>query len=46
MEIDTSVIDGTTIIIDDTYISKNQEEIDKILQRVALIYIDHEEAFH
>lgn len=45
MTIDTRIIDGTTVIIDDTYISKVQEDIDKILERIALIYADNEETF-
>lgn len=46
MTIDTTTIDGTIVIIDDTYISKVQEEIDKILDRIALIYADNEETFN
>lgn len=46
MTIDTKTIDGTTVIIDDTYLSRDQEEITKILERLALIYIDNEESFN
>lgn len=45
MTIDTTTIDGTTVIIDDTYISMSQEDIDKILERIALIYADNEDTF-
>lgn len=45
MTIDTTTIDGTTVIIDDSYLSRSQEDIDKILQRIALIYADNEDTF-
>jgi SepF-like predicted cell division protein (DUF552 family) len=45
MVIDTTIIDGTTIIIDDTYISKDESEIEEILQRIAQIYTDNQESF-
>lgn len=46
MTIDTRNIDGTSVLIDDTYLARDQVEIDKILERIALIYADNEETFN
>lgn len=46
MVIDTTIIDTTTVIVDNEYITTDTDKINDILEQISQYYADNPEKFH